>query len=102
MTSFSSPLMQIFMAIKKPYSRGPAYTGQGIRSQARPAAITPGANTFTLPCAGTIRIRFEGLPDAKSGSQSVTTDTPSIGHAYQRGEAKSNSVRLHSRRLIEL
>jgi hypothetical protein len=37
----------------------PPYGGQGIRFQARPAL---GTVTFTLPYAGAIRIRFEGLP----------------------------------------
>ena len=36
-----------------------------------------GTVTFTLPYAGAIRIRFEGLPDYASGSQSAWADTPS-------------------------
>jgi hypothetical protein len=44
-----------------------------------PGRVHAGAITFTLPYAGAIRIRFEGLPDDMSGSQSATTDTPSMG-----------------------
>jgi hypothetical protein len=44
-----------------------------------------GANTLTLPYAGAIRIRFEGLPDQASGSQSAKTDTPSMEKPLTKG-----------------
>ena len=50
-----------------------------------------GAITFTLPYAGASRIRFEGLPDEGSGSQSAKTDTPSMGEPLTKGR---NQVKL--------
>ena len=49
------------------------------------------AITLTLPYAGVSRIRFEGLPDEGSGSQSAKTDTPSMGKPLTKG---INQVKL--------
>jgi hypothetical protein len=44
-----------------------------------------GTLTFTLPYAGAIRIRFEGLPAIRQALSLPRPDTPSIGSTLNKG-----------------
>ena len=55
------------------------------------------AVTLTLPYAGAIRIRFEGLPGFSQALSLPSTDTPSIKKPLTEGLGQVKSLLTHSR-----